>query len=475
MNEADTPNNGDFVKPLTTPNSLQPEQVSCPFYSVSKSENTGITMPLLAPAQNKPCESEIPSEENAPQQDWVAQPDREKQELVDAEFKKLLELNAELHSANNDLYDKVEELKAALTESEKALQWQKKRSSVTESMLNQQAHELAAAQEQVKSLFQQLETAVQTVQCQESSIDNYKVQLEISQQRLAQLERECALIQSSYNDQSHQLLQSENACRELKTRLMRQQRQTLQFKAALEKCLEAPVPSYDVFDNNDIDTSQTRPSEHSSFLFTQAQPIRPWSAQPESFTDSLDNSWEETPVSLSHQWDTSTPNLSSTWNTSDTQETPTQPQPVDTPEPKIETVSSLGSTTLEEQLDGVIQMFFVANPVSTSSQPPAEKNADITLASETIWETSAIPLADEPETAKLSPIHDGLEQTEDYWTEVSQSSSLEVPATADPQEPSTDHPTNLNSPSPLLYPQRPPKRRKSLAAVELPNFRQNSH
>ncbi len=477
MNQADTPDNGDFVEPLTTSNSLQPEQVSCPFYSVNKSENTAVVkQPLLAPTENKQCESEIASEQDAQQQDWVAEPNSKKQELIDAEFQKLLELNEELRSANHDLYETVEELKATLTEREVALQWQKKRSSVTESMLNQQTQELTASQEQVNSLFQQLETAVQTVQRQESLISNYKTQLEISQQRLAQLERECTLMKSSCNEQSHQLLQSENSCRELRTRLMRQQRQTLQFKAALEKCLETPVPSYDSLDNNDISSSQTRPSKHSSFLFCQAQPIRPWSAQaePEFFTDSVDHPYGETTASPPHQWDHSIPNPSSTWDTTDSEETFTQTQPVDTPQPDIETVSSLGSASLEEQLDGVLQMFFVANPVPTSAQPPAEKDATSTLASEAIWETSVIPLMDEPETAQTSLSIDSPEETEDYWIQVSQLSSVELSDNTDSQEP-TNYDSNSNSPSPVLYPQRSPKRRKSLAAVELPNFRPKSH
>ncbi|BAY46490.1 hypothetical protein SAMD00079811_41020 [Scytonema sp. HK-05] len=477
MNQTDTPNNGDFVEPLTTTYSLQPEQVSCPFYSVNNSGSTAVAkQPLLAPTQNNQCESEIVSEQDALQQDWVAEPNSEKQQLIDAEFQKLLELNQELRSANNELYDKVEELKATLTESEMALQWQKKRSSVAESMLNQQTQEFTAAQEQVNSLFQQLETAVQTVQRQESLIENYKAQLEISQQRLAQLERECTLMTSTCNEQSHQLLQSENSCRELRTRLMRQQRQTLQFKAALEKCLETPVPGYDLLDNNHIGSSQTRPSRHSSFFFSQAQPIRPWSvqAEAESFTDSVDNPCGETIASPPHQWDHSTPNPSSSWDTSDAEETPTHTQPVDTPEPEIQTVSSLGSTSLEEQLDGVIQMFFVANPVSTSPQPAAEKDAASTLASEAIWETSVIPQACEPETAQTSLSIDSPEETEDYWIQVSQLSSVELSKNTDSQEP-TNYDTNSNSPSPVLYPQRAPKRRKSLAAVELPNFRPKSH
>jgi hypothetical protein len=81
---------------------------------------------------------------------------------------------------------------------------------------------------------------------------------------------------------------------------------------------------------------------------------------------------------------------------------------------------------------------------------------------------------DEPETAQTSLSIDSPEETEDYWIQVSQLSSVELSDNTDSQEP-TNYDSNSNSPSPVLYPQRSPKRRKSLAAVELPNFRPKSH
>ena len=120
-------------------------------------------------------------------------------------------------------------------------------------MLKQHTHELNAAQAQIQSLFEQLESSAQNLQRQESLAESYRGQLELNQQRLAQLERECALIQGKYSEQTRLLSQSENACRELRTRLKRQQRQTLQFKAALEKSLETSVPGYDTPDDSDSD------------------------------------------------------------------------------------------------------------------------------------------------------------------------------------------------------------------------------
>ncbi len=399
-------------------------------------------------------------------------------------------------------------------------------------MLNQHTQELAAAQEQIKSLFQQLETAVQTIQRQEIFTDTYKAQLQISQQRLAQLERECTLLHTNNSEQSQQLLQSETACRELRTRLMRQQRQTLQFKAALEKCLDTSVPSYDSLDDTakhpkDITTGQGRFSRKARSLFPNAQPIQPWSAEPESLTENLDNSWGEPSAPIPFQRNEPTSPPSSSWNWSVKQNTPTSkesgsspkiddspdtPEAVSTSDDSPDTpeaVSTSGSSNLDQQLDSLIQMFFTSQSASELSPPVVKTDVDSNNAP--IWETLATILEDdeelenpqkEPLEAEINPsattstsrtIDSGvspannslvastsphsetpIEETEDYWSEVSQLSQLELSVTDLLTEPLGDNTNEDNSPSPVVYPQRPPKGRKSLASVELPNFRPKS-
>ncbi len=496
MNEADTSNKGAVIESLNSANSPQSEQASCPFYSVVPNDNMAVRkLPLLMPAEDTQFA------QDTTQHDWVAEPESGKQALIDSEFQNLLALNEELRAANNNLYKEVEQLKDNLAESEKVLQWQKTRSSVSESMLNQHIQELAAAQEQTKSLFQQLETAVQTVQRQELFIDSYKAQLQISQQRLAQLERECTLLHTNNTEQSQQLLQSETACRELRTRLMRQQRQTLQFKAALEKCLDTSVPGCDSLDDTakhpkDITSPQGRFSRKARSLFPNVQPIQPWSAEPESLTDNLDNSWGEPSTPLPFQENEPTPMPSSSWNWTVKKDTPTPTQPEPSPEiddsPDItEVVSPLGLSNLDQQLDSLIQMFFTSQPAPASPPPVVKTDVDSNLP---IWETLTTILEDDeeqleaeissPATTSTSEMTDSVlspddnllvsstsphtetlvEESEDYWLEVSQLSS----------ELSGDNTNDANSPSPVVYPQRPPKGRKSLASVELPNFRPKS-
>ncbi|MEH2244311.1 hypothetical protein [Nostoc sp.] len=516
MNEADTSNKAAVMESLNSANSPQSEQASCPFYSVVPHDNMAVRkLPLLMPAEDTQFS------QDTTQQDWVAEPESGKQLLIDSEFQNLLALNEELRTANNKLYEQVEQLKDNLAESEKVLQWQKTRSSVTESMLNQHTQELAAAQEQIKSLFQQLETAVQTVQRQEIFIDTYKAQLQISQQRLAQLERECTLLHTNNNEQSQQLLQSETVCRELRTRLMRQQRQTLQFKAALEKCLDTSVPSYDSLEDTakhpkDITSGQGRFSRKARSLFPNVQPIQPWSAEPESLTENVDNSWGEPSAPIPFQKNEATPPPSSSWNWTVKQNIPTPAEPgpsakIDDSPDTPETISTSGSSNLDQQLDSLIQMFFTSQPASASPPPAAKTNVESNLGDAPIWETLATILEDDEELENpqkeeleakinptattsiswttdsvLSPANNLLVsstpphtktpvgETEDYWSEVSQLTQLELSATDLSPESSGDNSNDANSPSPVVYPQRPPKGRKSLASVELPNFRPKS-
>ena len=504
------------MESLNFDNSLHPEQPSCPFYSIVPSENMANRhLPLLTPAAEPQPEEQMPdSPQDTTQSDWVVEPNREQQILVDTEFQKLLALNEELRAANNQLYQEVEHLKDDFAESEKALQWQKRRSSVAESMLNQQTKELAAAQVQIKSLFKELETVVQTVQRQENFIETYKAQLQLSQQRLAQLERECALLQTNYNEQSQQASQSENTCRELRSRLMRQQRQTLQFKAALEKCLESPGMNDST---DDTAKHQTRFSRKARSLFPNVQPIRPWSAESESNGDQFDSPWNPStaPTPCSHD---SEHIPSSPENLPVKEETPVVSEPVaseiDDSPTTSEPISSLGSSKLDDQLDSLIQMFFTPEPASApasaptpapapASPPPAEVHVDNNQIEEApIWETWAINrendqqsetlpeqqveiLAKEEDSPPASvnnsseyftlPLNEttidksSSEALENYWLKNSQSHQADFVS-----DDSDEYANDSQSPSPVVYPQRPPKGRKSLSSVELPSFRINN-
>ncbi len=122
-----------------------------------------------------------------------------------------------------------------------------------------------------------------TVQRQQILVDTLNEQLQSCQERIAQLERECALTQQRFNEQVQQRLQAETTCRDLRTRLHRQQQQALQFKTALEKCLEMPAPQDSQITAPTAEADATLAAEGTFAPFvSKTSPVRPWSQQADS-------------------------------------------------------------------------------------------------------------------------------------------------------------------------------------------------
>lgn len=130
--------------------------------------------------------------------------------------------------------------------------------------------------DRLHQLLQELERSQQAAQRQQILVETLTDQLESSQERIAQLERDCALTQQRHNEQVQQVLQAESACRDLRLRLHRQQQQTLQFKAALEKCLEMPTVYSQTSAEVALDDGTT-PHPLSALLKPKNQPVKPWS------------------------------------------------------------------------------------------------------------------------------------------------------------------------------------------------------
>ena len=191
-----------------------------------------------------------------------------------------------LHECNRDLLARIAQLETALEESQKS-------SQARETLLSQQNAELENTQAQLTRLFGKLEVSNQTLQSQEILVESLSSQLTTSQTRLATVERECAAIMQRYNEQFQQLAATENVCRELRSRLHRQQRHTLQFKAALERSLEMPhlssIASIEPLEN----TEDTASAQLESLLATvnsqnvplqpcfHTPPVQPWSDRAE--------------------------------------------------------------------------------------------------------------------------------------------------------------------------------------------------
>ncbi|MGB3401346.1 MAG: hypothetical protein WBA77_01500 [Microcoleaceae cyanobacterium] len=204
-----------------------------------------------------------------------------------------------LQQSNQDLIDRVAELEAELDTCQNTLQDK-------EAILNQQTQKLGLATDQVTRLFGKQELSNQVIQRQQVLVETLTQQWEESQTKMAQMERDCALTQQRYNEQFHELMQTQNICRDLRSRLHRQQRHTLQFKAALERSLEmqsqqrsllAAKPS--LIQPELIKTVSTTPEikPTSSDLEAQpaqsrsvskAPPVQPWSIQSAEVDESVE-------------------------------------------------------------------------------------------------------------------------------------------------------------------------------------------
>ncbi|MDX2216103.1 MAG: hypothetical protein SFY66_22755 [Oculatellaceae cyanobacterium bins.114] len=242
---------------------------------------TPVTPPVIRPALTQPTPIQAPP----------AQPSADQPNVAD-----LMSLIQELNQCNSALIDRVSQLEDALDRSETALQAEIGRSQEQVLVDPQElatAHEqLAAAHEQVTQLMHQLEFAHQTQQRQQILVETLTTQLENSQERVAQLERDCAALQQQSNEQAIALTQSEHTSRDLYARLHRQQRYTLQYKAALEKCLEVPPPNYESgADSGAAAVFQAGYDLHHlapQSLLPKVQRIQPWSSPSRSLTGKLE-------------------------------------------------------------------------------------------------------------------------------------------------------------------------------------------
>ncbi len=196
-----------------------------------------------------------------------------------------------LQRQNQDLLEWIAQLEASLGECQQALHMQMERSQAQDQLLAQRGQDLAETQDQMKRLFQELESSHQTSQRQQVLVETLTQKLAASQSQIAQLERDCTLAQQRYDEQAQHLAQAESISHDLRARLYRQQRYTLQFKAALEKCLERShrhdqtssesgalngIASAESFS---IETMLDELAEPSESGYPKAKPVQPWTAE----------------------------------------------------------------------------------------------------------------------------------------------------------------------------------------------------
>lgn len=329
---------------------------------------------------------------------------------------------------NTELSDRVMQLEAQLAEAQQQVQ---------------------QYQKQNKQLMQQLELSVQTSERQQILIETLRSQLETNQEQVAQLERDCALTQQRYEEQTTKLSQAETICRDLRSRLYRQQRYTLQFKNALEKCLEVTAR-----DRGDGPASSTD-KDRDLFAFNKqgfvpkSPAIKPWSATLGLTGPGGDLELDsELPIPAISSSDWPKTADSSTLNN----ETPTAQQDrlIETQVPSDPAPASAPDTVPEksEQLEDVE---WQASDPWASDVTATEVDRDV-----------PITAIQGPESEEIGEVTSPRQESK-ISEEIASSNSSENAETLPLLSPT-------NSPSPLVYPLRPHKKIKSLAAIDLPTF-----
>ena len=184
----------------------------------------------------------------------------------------LLSLIHDLNQCNDVLLSRVTQLEGALQKSQSELAVYMANAQETSGRMAQQASaSQASAQQQIARLVGEVDNTEQALSRQVLINENLQTEVDNHQERILQLEKECAIVAQQHLEETQARAKAESASRDLRSRLQRQQRYTMQFKAALEKSL----------------TVTTRPSgtstlqsatfqEPAAIEMPRAQRILPW-------------------------------------------------------------------------------------------------------------------------------------------------------------------------------------------------------
>jgi hypothetical protein len=199
----------------------------------------------------------------------------------------LLQLIHDLNECNDALLSKVSQLEGALAQSQANVAAETQKTSVIQNQMAQQVSAEQAlaqqsaqtAQQQIAKLVGNLDNTEQALKRQQLINETLQTELTNAQERTIQLERECALMAQQHSSEAQARTQAENTARDLRSRLQRQQRYTLQFKAALEKSLSvAARPAQSAAEKIQPFAQPFAFSEPAAVTMPKAQRIMPWAS-----------------------------------------------------------------------------------------------------------------------------------------------------------------------------------------------------
>jgi|GEM_PF-2981311 len=420
----------------------------------------------------------------------------------------------DLNQCNEVLLSRVHQLEDALERSQQALQQEVERS---QQALQQEVErsqrivttedKIAAAQTRsVAQLLSELDEANAALKRQTVLAETLTAQLKSAEERAERLEKECAILRKRKSERAKQLQAAEETCADLRSRLQRQQQYTLQFKTALEKCLDTSAfqhTSHTIEQDlgagpEAVNGAAIAPA--SPIGMPRSESIRPWSANPAQLpTDhqlqSLIRSQPPSPTEhpAADPGAAVPPSLSTPPSPPSTAPTPPAASAPAAPEAETPPPDSEAQQQLWQDVERVMEnaaQSVAPEPVATEDEPkthsqpaaPSPMAPPDPTTLETAEFTEPIPWGApiKSEAPAIAPAPPPAKAPEPVAAAAHPASPPPAPAVPDaPQVPAYAAsipalhatPTPQKSPSPLVHPLRPPQRkRKSLSAVELPSF-----
>ncbi|ASC72850.1 uncharacterized protein XM38_038100 [Halomicronema hongdechloris C2206] len=370
----------------------------------------------------------------------------------------LLQLIRDLNQCNEVLLARVAELEEALERSQTALQAEVERAHRDEGAAQGRQYAIAHNQ-QIAQLVSELDSSQDALKRQQICNDTQQAEIDTQKGRIAQLERECTLLRQHYTEKANALEQANASTRDLQARLQRQQRYTLQFKAALEKCL-------------DMSSARTESSAPAPGLLPdplampRSQRIQPWSSQGTAtppLDPALDSLLRADPPS---RQTTETPQTS-----------PNRQDRQDRQSTSPATASDSGDSPQE---DGLWQDLERVIETSIDSPSPPSATKEPTFSEPSPWGQPMSPAASSTAETPV-PAAEELSQrlpTGEAPMETISTSTQSAPETKSTPTGTAPALSDLpilttatdTSPAPIVYPLRPKKKAKNLAAIDLPRF-----
>jgi len=410
----------------------------------------------------------------------------------------------DLEQCNEALLSRVQQLEEALERSQQALQQEVERSQ----RLTEEEKVAAAQTRSVAQLLSELDEANAALKRQTLLADTLSAQLKTAEDRGQRLEQECNILRKRKTERAKQLQVAEDTCADLRSRLQRQQQYTLQFKSALEKCLDTTAfqqashsIEHDVHQEESESVADISGRSFPTIGMPRSESIRPWSANPaQAATDPQLHSLLKSPgTSTSEPSPTATPPAVARSQTPEKLTAWANDQATTVEAPEAESPAAIDRAAeqqlwqdvervMEKSVTGTVSAELAGNSPDPSSvspettvSEPSEPTAVATEFTEPIpWGAPVktpppavtTPEADNGDTPAISepissePAFETLRADSEPPTEpqIDRPEAPAVPALEAMQ-------AGQSSPSPLVHPLRPSQRkRKSLSAVELPNF-----